>query len=84
METGIDDFTASLLYDWNMRDDADEDLDENGDEYADEEDENANAQFISRDTDDDSLDPSDCENSRNDHVKRIQELRYILALYSKY
>ncbi|CAC5409888.1 MAP3K4 [Mytilus coruscus] len=75
METGIDDFTASL-YDWTMRDDEDEDLDENGDEYADEEDENeSNAQYI-RDTDDDSLDPTDCENSRDDHVKRIMELRH--------
>jgi hypothetical protein len=37
LETGIDDFTASL-YDW-MKEDDDEDNDENGEEYLEDEDE---------------------------------------------
>ena len=80
LETGIDDFTASL-YDW-MKEDDDEDNDENGEEYLEDEDEveKGVAQFDLRDTDDEL----DVNNSnRDDHVKRIQELRYDITYYSQ-
>ena len=74
LETGIDDFTASL-YDWTMRDD-EEELEENGEDYGDEDDEtDADVHFDLRDTSDSSLENRD-NDSRDDHVKRIQELRY--------
>ena len=72
LETGIDDFTASL-YDW-MKEDDDEDNDENGEEYLEDEDEiEKDVQF------DDELDANN--SNRDDHVKRIQELRYNIAYY---
>ena len=72
LETGIDDFTASL-YDW-MKEDDDEDNDENGEEYLEDEDEiGKDVQF------DDELDANN--SNRDDHVKRIQELRYNIAYY---
>ena len=72
LETGIDDFTASL-YDW-MKEDDDEDNDENGKEYLEDEDEiEKDVQF------DDELDANN--SNRDDHIKRIQELRYNIAYY---
>jgi hypothetical protein len=76
LETGIDDFTASL-YDW-MKEDDDEDNDENGEEYLEDEDEiEKDVQFDLRG---DELDVNN--SNRDDHVKRIQELRYNMLIIS--